>query len=487
MIKISRFLPLFVTILIIILYNQFVHISIFIDFIFNSLFLLFSYITIKLIIDSKLVLHNKVELSKNNIQLKNLYKDTNEHYIVFIEINNLNTISQFYNLYLPDIILKKTYERITERIKQDNVFIYSENQIVIIQEFKETDNSNTKRYEEQLRQAEDILSFLINNPILKEPTNEKIRISLVVGVASNSMRNEIKSMDELVRLAHFTTIQANKRGMNILVADEVIKATKKDMDDFALSMEEAIKLDEFIPYFQPIIDSNSNHIIGFESLVRWQKDKYRIIEAGKFKDIAMEKQLFIEIDKVIVFKTLEIFNKLRKQNLIKNNTFIVCNLSIDTLKNIEVNNFINEISKYNILPDLIEFDIQNISIIDSEIANKIESLKKAGFHISLDNISLYNFNINNLLHMDIDSIKFNVNIINIIHESNKEFSLISMLLNFTRNYKIKSFAKNIENKQQLEQIKKYDIDYLQGYYFTRPLSYNDFVVYLTKYSEGLIT
>ncbi|PAT01984.1 hypothetical protein CI105_03755 [Candidatus Izimaplasma bacterium ZiA1] len=425
-------------------------------------------------------------ISKNKINLSFKNKNANNYFVVLIEMTNMNIYSQFYDLEIPDLILKKIFGCLKKNIGDSKVFKYSENQIAVVIRFNELEILNDKiRYNEQLLWANKLKIMIKKYPILSNTSTDNIKVEMSMGVAANTFLYNMNNMDELVRLAHFTLIEAKKRKVELLIADESIKAIKKDLDEFTHALEAGFKRDEFNPFYQPILEPTNLKVVGLEALVRWQKDSYRIIEASKFKDIATEKELFGKIDTIIIKKTLIMYQYLRTRGIVSDDFFIVVNLSKDTLLNTDFNVFKELLFTYEVESEQVEFDIQIDDKITDIHMHKIRRLKELGFKISLDNLSLNNLNIDLIVKLNIDSIKFNVNFLNNLQHSDKEDSILEMLFNFTKKYKIKTYLKGIENKQDLLYTKKSDVDYLQGYYFTKPLDKENIMNFIKKYEHGI--
>ena len=80
----------------------------------------------------------KLVISKSIIFTKYGKKRIKDHYVIFLEISNLMTYSQFYDINLSDQIMKQVYNQLVKKIGRNHVFLYSTDQIVIIMEFKNT-------------------------------------------------------------------------------------------------------------------------------------------------------------------------------------------------------------------------------------------------------------------------------------------------------------------------------------------------------------
>ncbi|MFK5883182.1 MAG: EAL domain-containing protein [Candidatus Izemoplasma sp.] len=430
--------------------------------------------------------HTENRISKGIISHRHKSKNPDSHYVIFLEITNLSVYSQFYDLSLSDKILEDIYNILRKVINTNNIFKYSDNQLVIIEEFEQPEiNNYQSRYNEQLLMAKKLMNYIKNNPIFLDTSKNNVKVSLSAGVSSMGIKKEIDTIEELVRLAHFTLLEAKKKNMEILVADEHVKSTKKDLDDFTHAIEKSFLLDEFNPYYQPIVDTNSLKLVGIESLVRWQKDTYRIIEAAKFKDIAIEKKLFTKIDIRIIKKTLNTYKLLKEKDLIDDGFFVVINISHDTLHTLDITRLIDLVNDYKVNTECIEFDIQISGQIDPKTKQKINKLINQGFKISLDNVSISNFNIDAIINLKLNTIKFNTQFFSSIAHSEHSETLQSVIKEFTKIYNIKTLLKGIENKKELNYARKFQVNYAQGYYFTSPLTEIKTIEFFKKYRNGI--
>ena len=426
----------------------------------------------------------------NNIIIKKLhsnrrFKDDKlkDYYVMFIELTNLNNYSQFYDSNIGDQIFKSVLKEIKTYIFRRNLYIYRNDQIVIIQEFKNKHVLNVALREEEMINGANKVSSLINQ------TAHKLgyKITQHIGTAALGMLKDEQSMNELIRLAEFTMIKAKSLEKTILPATEQFRSIKQDLDSFNLEIENGLKLDEFVPYFFPIIDPHTMQITGTESLVRWTKDKYREIEASKFKDIAKEKNLFERIDKRVIHKTFKAYKTWKELKLINDTFTITINLSYQSLVTLNIQNLLNMAKEHNIDPLNVSFDISEESIKSKTGLAHVRKLREAGFRISLDALLNKSFSLDTLLMIDFDSLKINQTISLNSNQSNKQLLLHKSLVEFSNNTNTKILSKGVEDKQQLTYALQLNVDYVQGYYFTKPLNDEQIIVYLNKYKDGIQT
>jgi len=430
----------------------------------------------------------KLVIEKNRISRRTSIKNLRDNFVVFLELTNLATYSQFYDISLSDKIFDQVYREAVKKIGRKNVFLYRTDQLVFILDFKNKMVINQAlRQEEQYKNVLQIISHLSNMKYRFNGIEEDFDIKIVAGCASIGIRDDIESIESLVKLAHFSMLKAKESKLEIVVADNDIHILKQDLDSFNQEIEKGFELDEFSPYFLPIIELKTNKIIGCESLVRWQKNKYRVIEASKFKDIADEKNLFEKIDKRVIEKTLNNYSKWLKEGIIDKNFNITINLSLKSLLTFKTYELINLVSTYNVKPQNVEFDISENDISSLVALQAIINLKKAKFKVSVDAFESNSFSLPSIMEMELDTIKIDRSQMPDKGVGTREYLFYKTVTNFSKEIKLKVMSKGIENENHFKLAKELNVDYVQGYYFTPPLDEINILKYLKEYKDGILT
>jgi EAL domain-containing protein (putative c-di-GMP-specific phosphodiesterase class I)/GGDEF domain-containing protein len=421
---------------------------------------------------------------------KNLEKyskiNVNDYFVLILEITNRGTYSRFYDTDLSEKIFNNVYNELIEIFNKDDIVVYGFDRIMVISQFKNVYLSDQKkRYEEQLLIAEKIINRVTNQTFIFGDYNQYHTVAITIGCGSSGLIFYENKIDEIVKLAEFSLIKAKELKKSIIIADEELRIIKKDLDSFNKEMEKGLTLDEFNPYFLPVIDTSTMEIIGCESLVRWNKDTFRIIEASKFKAIALEKNLFKEIDNRIIEKTFQAFGEWIANNLVKNDFKISINLSNATISELNVANLMELIDQYNLNTKNIEFDISPENQLTEKELKTINILKKFEFNISYDASDFSNVSMDLLSKIKFDTLKIKLTD-NLKKDDNRHTnSLLRIIVKLSKIMDYKLITKFIENKNDLDIVKSLGINLVEGYYFTLPLDNKGFQIYLEKYKEGI--
>ncbi len=405
--------------------------------------------------------------------------DIDETYVIFVEFANIGTFYHFVDYAYGDKICETIYQIFRDISHAEKLHRFQHNQYLFVGSF---DNKDALSQVEKEKYIDERIRDLHQRFFRMFTGSEDI--VLTYGGACNGIKHETKTIKGLIQMAQYTMVEAKKKRLTHLVADEIIRSEKTDLDDFVLAFDYYFDIDEFTPFFQPIVDKNSFHIIGCESLIRWRKDEYRIINAGRFKDIAIEKRYFDVIDKSVIRKSFETYRKWREKRLIDDSFLMVINLSFHTLSMLDVTDLIKLTVYFDILPENIEFDIDDFSSNDAHVFQKMGELKNAGFKVAVDAFHYQRLSMTLFLHFDIDTIKIDKSILPDEVPSLRHVRLYQAILKMAETLHTKTLIKGIETRQQLDMAKDLAVDYLQGYYFTKPIDEEGFTLYLKKHENG---
>lgn len=249
-------------------------------------------------------------------------------------------------------------------------------------------------------------------------------------------------------------------------------------------MEDAVKNDEFFVMYQPKIELSTDKIIGAEALVRWNSSDPELgfLSPAKFIPL-FEKNGFIEELDFIVYE--KVFKFLRNQIDIGNNVVpISVNMSRNHTKQDKINNFISRFvstfNKYNLSPDLVEVEILEQSVANDKIILQqvIDALHNNGFSIAMDDFGSGESSLNMLSSIPIDVVKFDQNFLRNNSSLEESSDFITSLVDLGKKLNKKTVFEGVETKEQRDFLRSINCDVVQGYFYSKPLSENDFIQFV---------
>lgn len=271
---------------------------------------------------------------------------------------------------------------------------------------------------------------------------------------------------ELLQKAH-NAVYTMETGVNSYqIYDENVFLEKLEKETLKKDLKKAIQNDDFYLEYQPKVQTLDEKISSLEALIRWQHPEKGYISPARFIPLAEKTGL---IKKIGIFVLKEVFETLKSwQNKGLSSIKMCINISLVELNDPHILENIKYIAdSYSIDNSLVEFEITERSFI--EISNKnLDKLKKMGFSIALDDFGTGYSSLSFLNKLAVDILKLDKSFIEKITEE-KTKMLVEGIINISHDLEIKVVAEGVEHKEQLQILKELNCDYIQGYYFYRPM------------------
>jgi diguanylate cyclase (GGDEF)-like protein len=307
----------------------------------------------------------------------------------------------------------------------------------------------------------------------------QIRLTGSVGVAFFPQHGT--NVVELLSHADAALYRAKDEGRNTFaIYDSEIEQKAKDRVELIARLHTAHERNEFEMYFQPRHELGQQRIIGAEALMRWRPNEATLIAPYKFIELLEETALIIPVTWKMLEKSCADFKRLLE---IDKNLSLSFNISA---KQLEYPDFIRRLR--NVLKTT-EFPAQNLELELTEqsliqnVENSIYILKKLnkiGVSIAIDDFGTGYSSLSYLKNFPVDVLKIDQSFIRDIETDSGDLELVKTMIAMGKNLKITTVAEGVENIQQLNLLKVEKCDQAQGYYFNKPMAYQQFKKILTE-------
>jgi EAL domain-containing protein (putative c-di-GMP-specific phosphodiesterase class I) len=129
-------------------------------------------------------------------------------------------------------------------------------------------------------------------------------------------------------------------------------------------------------------------------------------------------------------------------------------------------------------PAWLDLEITETSLRESFDSNKkkLEEIKKLGISISLDDFGTGYSCLNYLKPLPIDCVKIDKGFVDTMLQSEKDSKIINSIIKLAHNIGLKVVAEGVEDENQFELLRDYKIEFIQGYYFSKPVNYNEVII-----------
>ncbi len=243
----------------------------------------------------------------------------------------------------------------------------------------------------------------------------------------------------------------------------------------------AIQNDLIEVYYQPIYSRIDKSFTSAEALVRIKDKDGNIISPSSFIELA-EKNGSISVLGEIVFKKVCQFlstTKIKELGL----HYVEVNLSVVQCGNPELaERYINIMNEYNVDPAQINLEITETasSNLRKTMLRNMQRLIEYGVSFSLDDFGMGNSNINYVIEMPVEIVKFDRVLVNSFFTDEKAKIIFKKVIEMIKSLKLLIVFEGIEEQKQFDDSIDLGIEYIQGYYFSKPIPEKDFIEYLKE-------
>lgn len=262
----------------------------------------------------------------------------------------------------------------------------------------------------------------------------------------------------------------------IFVYDEKINSQEEKLYRTVVDFMRALKENEITFYLQPQVRVSTNTILGAEALARWIKKDGTIIPPCDFVP-ALEKYGFIgELDIYIWDKVCSWLAENKKKGL--QNVPISVNLSQVDIYTKDLSVYFDElIKKYDLTPNLFKIEITESAYAgdDDLVYELVQNLRNQGFTVLIDDFGSRYSSLNMLSSLNIDAIKLDGEFLHLGDSSFvKGVHIIESVINMSKIISLPIIVEGVENKQQVDFLASLGVEYVQGYYFYKPMPKEQF-------------
>ncbi|TDO87832.1 PAS domain S-box-containing protein/diguanylate cyclase (GGDEF)-like protein [Halanaerobium saccharolyticum] len=261
--------------------------------------------------------------------------------------------------------------------------------------------------------------------------------------------------------------------------DQEMNQKIKEFTKMEAKLDQAIKNDEFIIYYQPYYRGSNRDLYGMEALIRWQDPERGIISPAEFIPILENSKL---IKKVGLIVTQKVVNSIKKW--LDNGYEVVpvsINLSAKQLEDItHLQNIYQIIAESGIDHSLIKFEITESSAMDdvNYSLKVMNDMKAKGFAISIDDFGTGYSSFSYLQKFPIDYLKIDISFIRNMTLSDDGKNIVESIINIAHLLKLKTIAEGVEREIEMQKLNQLGNDFIQGYYFNQPMSEFEIEAYL---------
>lgn len=313
-------------------------------------------------------------------------------------------------------------------------------------------------------------------------------ISASIGITFSTGGHE--KAEDILRDADIAMYRAKSQGRaQHQVFDPSMHAHATMQLQLETEMRRALENDEFRVYYQPIMSLDTNNLVGFEALIRWQHPERGMIPPVEFIPAAEENGLILPLGSWTLYESCRQLREWQNFNPAFSDLTVSVNLSSKQFLQFDLAEQIAETLKQtNLAPRCLKLEITESHVMEnSEAAIKmLNNLRELGVELSLDDFGTGYSSLSYLHRLPVDYLKIDRSFVSRMIESKENGEIIQTIIKLAQNLKMKVIAEGIETADQLEYLKNLNCEFGQGYFFSKPVDAETAEEFIYKNSKNSV-
>ncbi len=376
--------------------------------------------------------------------------------VILLDIDDFKGINDTQGHVFGDRVLEEIAKRL-QGTDQKRTFVsrFGGDEFLILLECEEG-------YPDLLQCLEGICK-LFDNKLKIDDIDIEIRFSIGVSLFPTDSR-DVNQLVMNADLAMYAVKNAGKNGYRLFDTAMLEEQMKKS--NIETYLREAIENDGFKLLYQPQIDIRTGRITAYEALLRLKDHN---ISPSVFIDIAEKNGSIIKIGRIVTQKVIEQIAKWRSEGLdIKS---VSINFSVNQLHDSGYVGYLQSLlEQYRLEPEILEIEItENIFMENQQITKAfLGQLKELGIRISIDDFGTGYSSLHYLTYLPVDIVKLDRSL-NLKFLEIENIKVMDSLISLVHSLGLLVIAEGIEELEQVQRLCSVDCDYIQGFFFSRPL------------------
>jgi diguanylate cyclase (GGDEF)-like protein/PAS domain S-box-containing protein len=391
--------------------------------------------------------------------------------VLFLDVDDFKLVNDSYGHVLGDQLLVQVAERVSGILRaSDTASRLGGDEFAVLLE-------GSTDLREACRVAERALDLFADGFAIDAA---ELSVSVSIGVAVSDGSHT--SAEELLRDADVAMYSAKAHGKTRYeVFEPAMQAAVYEQLELANELRQAVERDEFIVYYQPIVDIASQRIVGCEALVRWRHPRRGLLLPGAFIQIAEEKGLIVPIGDYVLAQACRQLAEW-DASLGLSEVRMAVNLSPRQLKDpLLVRKVRQALAAASIDPDRLTLEITETALVEDSYATlaRLRDLKSLGVRLSIDDFGTGYSSLSYLRQFPVDAVKIAKPFVDHIAEGDDHSALARAIITLGDTLRLEVVAEGIEQEEQMSELRSLGCKLGQGYYSSRPVEAAQFATLLS--------
>ncbi|PSN16277.1 GGDEF domain-containing response regulator [filamentous cyanobacterium CCT1] len=236
---------------------------------------------------------------------------------------------------------------------------------------------------------------------------------------------------------------------------------------------------EFVAYYQPVVNLRTETVCGFEALVRWQHPDRGMVSPGEFIPCMEETGLIVPVGIMVLHQACQQLLTWHQQGW--TDLTMSVNLSVRQFASPTLLTDIDRVlAETGVNPGCLKLEITESALLENadRAIDLMEQLRSRHIRISVDDFGTGYSSLSSLHRFPLNDLKIDRSFVSQMHESSRNFKIVNTIISLSNQLELTVVAEGIETRQQLDHLRHLGCSLGQGYLFHPPLSVYNVEAYI---------
>ncbi|MBA2660388.1 MAG: EAL domain-containing protein [Nitrosospira sp.] len=379
--------------------------------------------------------------------------------VLFMDMDRFKYINDSLGHPVGDQLLQSVAKCLTDCVRHsDTVSRQGGDEFVVLL-------STIKHAEDAALSAQKILTALAAPHLI-----DQLELHVSVSIGISTYPDDGQDAETLIKNADTAMYHAKENGRNnYKFFEQEMNVRAVQRQSIEAGLHRALERQEFVLYYQPKVDLQSNMIVGVEALIRWQHPQRGLVPPSQFLPIAEDGGLILPMGRWVLREACRQAQVWREAGLppiiVAVNTSALEFRATDFLENIRAT-----LEETSLEPGYLELELtESVLMQDADFTNTVlHGLADLGIKLAIDDFGTGYSSLSYLRRFPIDTLKIDKSFVNQIIKNPDDAAIVSAIISMGKSLKLRVVAEGVETPEQLAFLLAQHCDEGQGYYFGHP-------------------